>query len=87
MISQILVDHSGEELPRQVDGEVSITKMAIAPINGTFETTGTGERVTKLDIINYRHVDLLLKANLIKHLAILLRYISDAHVLSLSRFF
>lgn len=46
-----------------------------------YETTDMVVRVTKFDVSNYRHVDVLLRVNRIKDPEIAFRDISNAHVL------
>lgn len=57
------VHPSGTGVPPPADEEAKVTEMAISPNDGAFETTGAAGKATKFEVSQYRHQDLLLRAN------------------------
>lgn len=72
-------------MPSPADVEVETTETVAAPIAGIFVSTGTAVRVTKVDVANYRHLNLLFRIILIIEIEIPLRDGSTTQVLVLAQ--
>lgn len=87
MVIQSAFHYSAKKLSAPADVIEEVIPMPTGSSDGASETTGTALQVTKIDVAQYHHENVLPKVNQINEPDIALHDISDAHILSFVQFF